>query len=123
MKTFGIVLALAVTAATLSPLASSPPARMGHSRPAPHHDCCCPSCPGLGLCPCDPGATTACLRSSDDLARDVASPHALPPLKLACEQMRPPPRPDTGRRCDEPERFPHFPISESRLEKVPISFA
>ena len=122
MKTVSSVLAFLVAVASLAPVGSARPPRA--DRPsAPHHDCCCPRCPGPGLCPCDTGAPTACLRSSDDLARDLASPDSLPPLKMACESILPIQPPGRGMACDVPESFPLRPLSESRLDKVPISFA
>ena len=123
MKILNGVLALAMAAVSVSATTAAPPAPRAHAAPIPHHGCCCPDCPGPGLCPCDPGSTVACLRSSDDLGRDVASSRALPVLKLACDLPWPLPRLGLDKWRDGVDRSPHPEFTSSPIDKVPISFA
>lgn len=123
MRSVSIVLVILMGVASLSKDGAAPAPRGGGLSRAPHHDCCCRACPGPGLCPCDPGSATPCVRSSDDLANDMVLPSILPPVKLACVWPWLPPRPFTGERREEAEHSPHVRVSLHRLDKVPISLA
>lgn len=124
MKAALTVLAILVGAFSLSPFLIRP-AAAGTTRAGRHHDCCCPACPGPGLCPCDPGESrgASCEKAGDDLPANVETPSAPSPLKLSCDLPTFPDPPRMGERPADAARSPLLPVFCHSLEKVPISVA
>ena len=122
MKTTAAVLALLVGAFSATPFLTRP-VSPAVTRAPRTHTCCCTSCPGPGLCPCDSSGKSACVKASDDIPSHVETPLTPSPLKMACDLPHSPRRLDSGRWDASPDFAPPAPLSIDPLEKVPISLA